>query len=57
MEFEKPREKGGAGTGPLVQLGKLSASLISDSLRIARLAFVHVSAAEMYVSCDLTCYH
>lgn len=46
MEFEKPREKSGPGTGPLVQLGKLSASLISDSLRIARLAFVHVSAAE-----------
>lgn len=47
MEFEKPREKSGPGTGPLMQLGKLSASLISDSLRIARLAFVHVSAVEM----------
>lgn len=47
MELEKRREKNGPGTGPLVQLGKLSASLISDSLRIARLAFVHVSAAEM----------
>ncbi|KAG0589698.1 hypothetical protein KC19_1G040700 [Ceratodon purpureus] len=46
MEFEKPREKSGLGTGPLVQFGKISSSLISDSLRIARLAFVYVSAAE-----------
>ena len=46
MEFEKPREKSGLGTGPLMQLGKISSSLISDSLKIARLAFVYVSAAE-----------
>lgn len=40
-------ENSGIGTGRLVKLGKLSSHLMKDSLRIARLAFVDVSAAEM----------
>ena len=40
-------EKSGPAPGPLFKLGKLSSHLIKDSLRIARLAFVDVSAAEM----------
>ncbi|KAG0618645.1 hypothetical protein M758_4G081100 [Ceratodon purpureus] len=47
MEIERIGEKSGHGIGPLLKLGKLSSHLIKDSLRIARLAFVDVSAAEM----------
>lgn len=47
MEIEKMGERSEVGAGPLLKLGRLSSCFIKDSLRIARLAFVDVSAAEM----------
>lgn len=44
MEVEKITE---VGTGPLDRIGKFSSLLIKDSFRIARLAFMDVSAAEL----------